>query len=82
MSVSCLNIIDCLLAGLLANLTCMQAELYEMERDLSVREDPLWVVPYATVAQEFEDLLIDFANYAEVGCSMLLTPPCMILKAN
>ena len=51
-------------AGLLANLTCVQAELYEMEAGLSVREDPLWVVPYSTVAQEYRDLLDDFTAYA------------------
>ena len=55
-------------AGLLANLTCIQAELYEMEQDLSVREDPLWVVPYSTVAQTYQDLLDDFAAYAQVSC--------------
>ena len=55
-------------AGLLANLTCVQAELYEMEAGLSVREDPLWVVPYSTVAQEYQDLLDDFTAYAQVCC--------------
>lgn len=53
-------------AGLLANLTCIRAELYEMEEALSVREDPLWVVPYSTTADEYTDLLQDFEAYAQV----------------
>ena len=56
-----------LLAGLLANLTCIQAELYEMEKQaVSLKEDPLWVVPYATVGQDYDDLLEDFISYAGV----------------
>ncbi|DBA80580.1 TPA: hypothetical protein ACH3X1_007841 [Trebouxia sp. C0004] len=51
------------LSGLLANLTCIQAELYEMEAALSVGEDPLWVVPYTTVAKDFQDLLNDYTTY-------------------
>ena len=53
-------------AGLLANLTCIQAELYQMELALSVRENPLWVVPYSTIAQDYTDLLGDFDAYAQV----------------
>ena len=52
--------------GLLANLTCIQAELYQMELGLSVRENPLWVVPYSTIAQDYTDLLEDFDAYAQV----------------
>ena len=54
-------------AGLLANLTCMQAELYEMEAAMSVGELPLWVVPYATVAADFRDLLTDYATFVNVS---------------
>ena len=61
-----MSLLACLLAGLLANLTCIQAELYEMGRALSVREDPLWVVPYATIAEGYQDLLDDFSAYAQV----------------
>ena len=53
-------------AGLLANLTCLKAELYQMEKDLSVRENPLWVVPYTTIAEDYQELLDDFAAYAQV----------------
>lgn len=54
-------------AGLLANLTCIQAELYEMEAALSVGEDPLWIVPYTTIAEDFQDLLNDFTTYLTVS---------------
>lgn len=57
-------------AGLLANLTCIQAELYEMEAALSVGEDPLWVVPYTTIAEDFQDLLNDYS--ASMTVSSLL----------
>ena len=53
-------------AGWRANLTCIQAELYQMEMALSVRENPLWVVPYSTIAQDYTDLLGDFDAYAQV----------------
>ena len=53
-------------AGLLANLTCVQAELYEMEAAMSVGVNPLWVVPYATVADDYQDLLDDFSASVEV----------------
>lgn len=57
------------IAGLLANLTCIQAELYQMEAALSTGEDPLWVVPYTTVANDFQTLLQDYTAYVEV-CSL------------
>ncbi len=57
-----------LVAGLLANLTCIQAELYQMEAAMSVGEDPLWIVPYTTIAEEFQDLLDDYSSYVDV-CS-------------
>ena len=67
-------------AGLLANLTCIQAELYQMEQDLSLREDPLWIVPYSTVALDYQGLLADFEGYAQVGVhwlhAALLLPCC------
>ncbi len=53
-------------AGLLANLTCVQAELYEMEAAMSVGVNPQWVVPYATVADDYQDLLDDFSASVEV----------------
>ena len=53
-------------AGLLANLTCIQAELYEMEYAMSVGEDPLWIIPYTTIAVEFQDLLDDYTTYIDV----------------
>ena len=58
-----------LLAGLLANLTCIQAELYEMEKQaMSLKEDPLWVVPYSTIDEDYVELIDDFLSYAGVGC--------------
>ena len=56
-----------MLAGLLANLTCIQAELYQMKQDLSIREDPLWVVPYSSVAVDYQGLLADFEGYAQAS---------------
>ncbi len=53
--------------GLLANLTCIQAELYEMESAMLVGVDPLWVVPYTTVAVDFQYLLDDYSAFVEVG---------------
>ncbi|DBA96111.1 TPA: hypothetical protein ACH3X1_001605 [Trebouxia sp. C0004] len=53
------------LSGLLANLTCIRAELYQMEAALSTGEDPLWVVPYTTVANDFHSLLQDYTAYVE-----------------
>jgi len=55
------------IAGLLANLTCIQAELYEMEAALSVGEDPLWIIPYTTIAEDFQYLLNDFTTYLTVS---------------
>jgi len=55
-----------LTAGLLANLTCIQAELYEMEAAMSVGEDPLWIIPYTTIAVDFQDLLDDYTTYIDV----------------
>ncbi|KAL0020782.1 hypothetical protein WJX79_001465 [Trebouxia sp. C0005] len=52
-------------ARLLANLTCIQAELYQMEAALSTGEDPLWVVPYTTVANDYDSLLQDYTAYVE-----------------
>lgn len=58
------------IAGLLANLTCIRAELYQMEAAISTGEDPLWVVPYTTVANDYHSLLQDYTAYVEV-CSVL-----------
>lgn len=44
----------------------MQAELYEMEAAMSVGVNPQWVVPYATVADDYQDLLDDFSASVEV----------------
>ena len=57
----------CWTAGLLANLTCLQAELYEMEYAMSVGEDPLWIIPYTTIAVQFQDLLDDYTTYTAVS---------------
>ena len=57
------------IAGLLANLTCIRAELYQMEAALSTGEDPLWVVPYTTVAHDYHSLLQDYTASVEV-CSL------------
>lgn len=38
-----------------------------MEQDLSLREDPLWIVPYSTVALNYQGLMGDFEGYAQVG---------------
>lgn len=56
-----------MLAGLLANLTCIQAEMYQMEQNLSLSVDPLWVVPYSTVAIDYQNLLVEYDGYAQVG---------------
>lgn len=37
-----------------------------MEQDLSIQQDPLWIVPYSTVAVDYQDLLVDFEGYAQV----------------
>lgn len=71
-----------LLAGLLANLTCLQAELYGMEKELSVKENPLWVVPYSTVAADYQDLLQVFGAYAGVHSQQLcITPNPICIRA-
>lgn len=35
---------------------------------MSVGEDPLWIVPYTTIAVEFQDLLDDYTTYLTVSC--------------
>lgn len=65
-------------AGLLANLTCIQAELYQMEAALSTGEDPLWVVPYTTVANDYDSLLQDYTAYVEVRS--LQPVACMFVR--
>jgi len=62
-----LSCVTFMTAGLLANLTCIQAELYEMEAALSVGEDPLWIIPYTTIAEDFQYLLNDFTTYLTVS---------------
>ena len=69
MAMSLLHTCASLLAGLLANLTCIQAELYEMQEAMSVGESPLWVIPYATVDANYQQLLNDVVTY------MTVTPP-------
>ena len=56
-------------AGLLANLTCIQAELYQMQAAMSVTVNPQWIVPYTTDAGDYQQLLDDFSAYAQVRCS-------------
>ena len=62
-------------AGLLANLTCILAELYDMQEALSVKVNPEWVVPYTTDAEKYQDLLDDFSAY--VQASSHANQPCM-----
>lgn len=56
--------------GLLANLTCIQAELYQMQEAMSTGQNPLWVVPYRTVSADYQELLDDFVTYAQVSRDM------------
>ncbi|KAL9589638.1 MAG: hypothetical protein Q9203_001561 [Teloschistes exilis] len=53
------------LSGLLANLSCIEAQMYELEKAMSVRENPLWVTPHATTAEHYTDLLEDFRDYSQ-----------------
>ena len=73
-----LTFVQCL-AGLLANLTCIQAELYEMEAAMSTGEDPLWIVPYTTIAADFQDLLDDYTTYIDVGVPAFIVILCFSL---
>lgn len=54
-------------AGLLANLTCILAELYDMQEAMSVTVNPEWVVPYTTDAEEYQNLLDEFLAYVQVS---------------
>ena len=38
-----------------------------MEYAMSVGEDPLWIIPYTTIAVEFQDLLDDYTTYIDVS---------------
>ena len=62
-------------AGLLANLTCILSELYDMQEAMSLTVNPEWVVPYTTDAEEYQDLHDDFSAY--VQASSLAKQPCM-----
>lgn len=62
-------------AGLLANLTCILAELYDMQEAMSVTVNPEWVVPYTTDAEEYQNLLDEFLAYVQV--SSHAKQPCM-----
>lgn len=62
-------------AGLLANLTCILAELYEMQRAMSVTVNPQWVVPHTTSAERYQDLLDNFTAY--IQASSHAQQPCM-----
>lgn len=66
--------------GLLANLTCIQAELYQMQEAMSRGVNPLWVVPYTTVSADYQELLDDFVTYAQVSRAYLSSKPkhCMV----
>ena len=37
-----------------------------MEAAMSTGEDPLWIVPYTTIAADFQDLLDDYTTYIDV----------------
>ena len=45
-----------------------------MEAALSVRVDPLWVVPYSTVARDYQGMVEEDAAYVQVGASRGVTP--------
>ena len=62
-------------AGLLANLTCILAELYDMQEAMSATVNPEWVVPYTSDAEEYQSLLDDFSAY--VQASSYAKQPCM-----
>ena len=62
-------------AGLLANLTCILAELYDMQEAMSVTVNPEWIVPYTTDAEGYQDLRDDFSAY--VQASSHAKQPCM-----
>ena len=61
-------------AGLLANLTCILAELYEMQQAMSVTVNPQWLVPHSTSAERYQDLLDNFSAYIQASsqCSAAL----------
>lgn len=61
--------------GLLANLTCIQAELYQMQEAMSMGVNPLWVVPYTNLSADYQELLDDFVTYAKVS------RPCIAARA-
>ena len=42
------------IVGLLANRTCIQAELYQMQEAMSGGVNPLWVVPYTTLSAGYK----------------------------
>ena len=42
-----------------------------MESALSVGVNPLWVVPYTTIADDYQDLLDDFSAYVQVPAGLL-----------
>ncbi len=53
-----------------------------MEAAISTGEDPLWIVPYTTIADGFQDLLQDYAAYVDVWNLILLlsvvSAPCLL----
>ena len=64
-----------MIAGMLANLTCILAELYQMQAAMSVTVNPEWVVPYAADAEGYQELLDDFSAYVQARSPAV--QPCM-----
>lgn len=63
---------------MLANLTCILAELYQMQAAMSVGVNPRWVVPYTSDAESYQDLLDDFSAYVQASKQKVLVHgPCM-----
>lgn len=48
-----------------------------MEGALSTGEDPLWIVPYTTIAADFQDLLDDYTTYIDVWHPTLKATFCI-----
>lgn len=42
-----------------------------MESAMSVGVNPLWVVPYTTIADDYQDLLDDFSAYVQVPAGLV-----------
>lgn len=55
-----------------------------MEQNLSLSVHPLWVVPYSTVALDYQGLLVEYDGYVQVGVCYVhaaSTIPVLLLPA-